>query len=226
MRVAAGILALGVLAAGLWHARPVLVWHLTVAPEIEHMGRGDRVRLYTDALLPAPDLAWPRLHVGRISLRAPLAGGQFELCRGCADGCHLELGEGGGRLAFFDSALPPYPRAVATFAPSADDVSIWRGRLANWRSVHALAARAMGSTPPPEAFRFDAAASRGIVSRLVSLGTERFVVYAFAPDGTPGGVLAVSRVSLAVLRRVLGGLVVGDAVAAPRCEVVPLSSHG
>lgn len=218
MRIAAALLALGVVGLSLWHARPVLVWHLTAAPEIERMGRAHRLRVETDAQLPAPERGWPRVRVGRIDLRAPLGAGQSELCQACADGCRLELEQGSGWLALFDSDLPHYRQALATFAPSADDVSIWRSRLDNWRTVHSLAARATGSTPPLEVFRFDAGASRGIVSRVVSRGNERFVIYAFARDGSPGGVLAVSRAGLAVLRRMLGGLAVGDTVVAPRCE--------
>jgi hypothetical protein len=218
MRIAAGLLTLGVAGLALWHARPVLVWHLTAAPEIERMGRSHRLRIATDAALPTPERSWPRLRVGRIDLRAPLGAGQSERCRACADGCRLELAQGSGWLALFDSDLPPYAQALATFAPSADDVSIWRSRVDNWRTVHSLAARATGSTPPLEAFRFEAGSSRGIVSRVVSRGSERFVIYAFALDGSPGGVLAVSRAGLAVLRRMLGGLAVGDTVVAPRCE--------
>ena len=218
MRIAAGLLALVVLGLGLWHARPVLVWHFTVAPEIERMGRSNRVQLGTDLELPAADPGWPRLRTGHLDLRAPLAAGQLDLCAGCADGCRLELRDGSGWLAIFDSKLPPYPDALNTFAPSADDVSLWRPQADNWQSVEALAARASVSTPPLEAFRFETATSRGIVSRVESRGQERFVVYAFSADGGPGGVVAVSRAGLPVVRQMLGSLKVGGTVEPSHCD--------
>jgi hypothetical protein len=218
MRIAAGLLAVCVLGLGLWHARPVLVWHLTVAPEIERIGRSERVQLDTARALPTPDPAWPRLRAGRLALRAPIATGQLELCESCADGCRLELGDGGW-LALFDSKLEPYRRSVNTFAPTFEDLSLWRPRAQNWLTVEALAARASVSTPPLHAFRYETETSRGIVSRVVSRGNERFVVYAFAPNGSPGGTLAVSRAGLPAVKRMLGGLVVGDKVDSPHCEI-------
>ena len=217
MRIAAGLLAVCVLGLGLWHARPLLVWHLTVAPEIERMGRSERVQLETDRALPAPDPGWLRLRAGRLDLRAPIAAGQLGLCGDCGDGCRLKLGNGGW-LALFDSKLEPYPHSVNTFAPSSDDLSLWRPRGLNWLTVEALAARASVSTPPLHSFRFETETGRGIVSRVVSQGTERFVVYAFAPDGSPGGTVAVSRAGLPAVKRMLGGLVVGDRVGSPYCE--------
>jgi hypothetical protein len=218
MRVAALLLALACLGAGLWQARPVLVWHLTAAPEIERMGRSERVHVPTELELPDPDPAWARVRVGRLDLRAPLRAGEEESCRSCSGDCRLALEPQGGWLVLFEGDLASHEWAVVTFAPSAEDVSLWRGRLANWSTVHALAARATGSTPPLEAFRFDTPTSRGIVSRVVGRDHERFVVYAFAPDGGPGGALAVSRTSLPLLRRMLGGLRVGDTVGPPRCD--------
>lgn len=218
MRIAAGLLAACVLSLGLWHARPVLVWHLTVAPEIERMGRSERVQLDTERALPAPDPGWPRLRAGRLDLRAPIAREQLGLCGGCAGGCRLKLGDGGW-LALFDSPLEPYQRSVNTFAPSSEDLSLWRHHAQNWLTVEALAARASVSTPPLHAFRFETETSRGIVSRVVSRGNERFVVYAFALDGSPGGTVAVSRAGLAAVRRMLGGLVVGDKVSSPHCDL-------
>lgn len=218
MRIAAGLVALGILAVGLWQARPVLVWHLTVAPEIERLGLSDRLHPSTETGLPAPDPGWPRLRVGRLDLRAPLAAEQLGRCGSCAQGCRLELEGGSGWLAIFNSGLPGHARAVATFAPSALDVSIWRRRAENWRTIHSLASRATGSTPPLEAFRFDTPTSLGIVTRVESRDTERFVVYVFGPDGGPGGVLAVSRAGLPIVRRILGGLAVGDAIGSAYCD--------
>jgi hypothetical protein len=218
MRMVAGLLALGLLGLGLWQVRPVLVWHLTVAPEIERMGRSHRVDVETQRLLPAPDPGWPRLRTGRLDLRAPLDARELGRCADCGDGCRLELRDASGWLAVFEGGLRPYPASVHSFAPSSDDISLWRPRAANWLTVEALATRAHLSPPPHETFRFETDSSRGIVSRVVGRGGERFVVYAFAPDGSPGGTLAVSRAGLPVVRRMLGGLVVGDRVPASRCD--------
>lgn len=218
MRLAALLLALATLGAGLWYARPVLIWHLSAAPQIESMGRSERVHLRTERELPAPDPAWARVRVGRLDLRAPLAEGQLASCASCGRDCRLALDHTGGWLALFQGDLPSHEAARIAFAPSGDDVSIWRTRMANWSTLHSLAARATGSTPPLEAFRFDTATSRGIVSRVLGEDHERFVVYAFAPDGGPGASLAVTRTSLPQLRRMLGGLRVRDSVSPPRCE--------
>ncbi len=216
MRAAAVLVALTALGAGLWHARPVLVWHLTVHPEIERLGRSDRIHLDTDSLQASPDPAWPRLTAGRLALRAPLVGGQEEGCRSCPNGCSLELGL--GRLAVIDSALPTgFEQALATFAPSAEDVSLWRPAVLNWASVEGLAARASLSKPPPEAFRYRGDRTQGIVTRFQSGGSERFVAYVYALDGRPAGIVATSRTGKRLLQRILGGITVGDTMRAPGC---------
>jgi len=213
----AGALLLG---AALWQARPVLIWHLAVRPAIAQAGRMHRVQVATIERLPAPDARWRRLDAGLLALRAPLLAGQEDSCRRCAQQCALEVE--GGRLTIFDSALPAsFELAVAEFAPSAEDISILRPRAANWRMLEALADRAHVRTDPPEAFRYRTAASQGIVSRFESLGSERFVVYAFSPSGAPLRVVAVSRAGLPRLQAILGSLEVSEDRAGCEAEVGP-----
>ncbi len=241
MRTAALLLAFALLGAVLWHARPVLVWHLTVRPEVERLGRTDRIHLDTERLRAIPDPGWPRLQAGRIQLLAPLRAGQEEACRRCREGCSLELGQGElgrgvlgqgelgqGRLALIDSALPQrYAQALATFAPSADDVSIWRPAATNWASVEGLAARAVLNPPPPPAYRYRGARSQGIVTRFESQGNERFVAYVYGLDGRPAGIVAASRTGAELLSRILGGVTIGDRVERAGCtEEAPWATSG
>lgn len=215
MRTAAALLALAALGAGLWHARPVLVWHLTVLPEIERLGRTDRVHLDTARELPRPGAGWTRLRVGTVTLHAPLRPGQALACRACARGCTLWLDE--GKVSLIEGALPPWADALATYAPSANDVSIWKPVLDNWATVRALASRATLGKPPPEVFRYRTAATRGIVTRFESRGIERFVAYLFEADGEPLGIIGTSRVPLDTFRRILGSIAVGDTVGIASC---------
>jgi hypothetical protein len=204
------------LGAALWLARPVLIWHLALRPEIERAGRMHRVLVPTLQTLRAPDARWTRLEAGALALRAPLLPGQQDACRLCAQQCVLAVE--GGRLTLFDSALPAsFDAAVAEFAPSAEDISILRPRAANWRMLEALANRAHVRPDPPEAFRYRTATSEGIVSRFESLGSERFVIYAFSPSGAPMRVVAVSRTGHERLEGILASLEVSDTLAAG-CE--------
>ena len=231
MRTAALLLAFALLGAVLWHARPVLVWHLTVRPEVERLGRTDRIHLDTERLRAIPDPGWPRLQAGRIQLLAPLRAGQEADCRRCREGCSLELGQGElgqGKLALIDSALPQrYAQALATFAPSAEDVSIWHPAATNWASVEGLAARAVLNPPPPPAYRYRGARSQGIVTRFESQGNERFVAYVYGLDGRPAGIVAASRTGTELLSRILGGVTIGDRVERASCtEEAPWATSG
>jgi hypothetical protein len=162
-------------------------------------------------------VAWARLRSGSLTLRAPIADAGASDCLGCDGDCVFELEQ--GRLTLLDNPLPAtHAAAVAQFAPSQEDVSIWRRRWMNWRSVEWLAARAGVAGRLPEAFRYRAAGSRGIVSRFYSQGVERFVIYAFALAGEGGRVLTLSRTGEEVMRHVLGGLEMGAAVASRGCD--------
>jgi len=210
-------LAAGLLGAALWQARPVLVWHLTVLPEIETRGRQARLQVRTRTSLPAPSPGWPELRFGQLSLRAPILPGQAEACSRCAEGCALELSR--GRLVFIPDQHPMgYDAAAATYGPAPIDVSLWRGAAKNWATVDGLAARALLDSPPPQVFRFQLAGSRGIVTRVESLGIERHVIYLFSPDGRPAALLATSRTGPELLHQILGGIELGDRIESAHCH--------
>jgi hypothetical protein len=204
-------------AAALWHARPVLVWHITVAPELRVSPRADRLHVPTLEDFPEVPADWGRFELAGFSLRAPIREDRAQACAPCAKTCALELSR--GRLTLFDSSLPEsYDAALAQFAPSADDVSIFRSSANNWRTIESLASRVSVRNDLPETFRFRAAASQGIVSRFESLGKERFVIYAYTLEGRPARVLALSRTGASRVHQILGGLDAGGTMGPANCS--------
>ena len=204
-RVSALVLGAALLGLALWHARPVIIWHVRMQSALEPLEHASRLHVETLKVFPPVPEAWTILEVGGLRVRAPIRADQKGSCGGCAAGCRLLLED--GKLTIFDSQPPgDFQEALAAFAPDSDDISIFRSSGANWRSLHALAGRVSVPNDLPVTFRFAARSSKGIVSPFYSLGSQRYVIYAYSPGGTPIPTLALSRVSRDVLYRVLGSL--------------------
>ena len=123
-RLALAAAAALLLMLGLWHARPVLVWHITVAPDLRIAPRADRMSVPTLTDFPRLPPDWTRFAADGISVQAPVAGDRVPLCDPCAKTCAVELAR--GRLTLFDSSLPDrYDAALLQFAPSAGDISMF-----------------------------------------------------------------------------------------------------
>ena len=194
----------------LFQARPLLVFHFSVRPEIEG-GRVSRALEVPTEYLPSTSLpGWTEIVVGDTSLVAPVVDDPKEIQRQCAKNCILQLER--GQLAFLAGAAPgSFDTAKLEFAPSSDDLSFWRSREANWSTVEALAVRGRPETGSHETFRYASDGSQGIVSRIESVGVERFVVYSYSLNGDAGRTLGFSRTGPELVRRVLGSLRVRDA---------------
>jgi hypothetical protein len=206
-------LALALLAAaaiGAWHLSPVALWHLRFEHELSQRGDGGRLRTPSRSPGVAPD-GWSGLRVANVSLRLPLRPEDRPLCATCSRGCVLRLAPG-GTVAVFDAPPPEsLGEALDLFAPSADDLSILRSVARNWQTIDALTERALQTSTPPTAFRFETAGSRGVVTGFEVNGLRRYVVYAYAHAGDPTRVLGVTGVSEADLDRILGSVRVSPA---------------
>ncbi len=195
-------LSLGVL----WHFSPVLLWHLHLESQLATQGDASRIHTTTLDALPGPDPRWDRITSGRIALRAPLAPEALPACGRCATACRLPLANR-GTVGIFDAPPPESHReALDRFAPDARDIGAWRSVMRNWATIDALTDRVRTPTPPPRSFRFEAPGSRGVVMAFRVDGVDRFVVYAYAHDGTPARIIGVSGLGRDHFERLLGGL--------------------
>jgi hypothetical protein len=209
-RLIIGALAL-VVGLLLFHGRPLLVFHFTVRPEIEAGDMRHTLEMQTEYLDADSTAGWSEIVAGDTSLNAPLIDGQQESRGQCVENCILQLER--GQVAFLSGPAPgTFEAAKLEFAPSARDLSFWRSRSANWATVEALAARGLARSRPHETFRYESVGSQGIVTRVESVGIERFVVYSYSPNGDAGRTIGFSRTGPELVRRMLGGLRVANAI--------------
>lgn len=209
-RLTGCLVVVAALAASAAQLRPVLIYHLTLVPDLEDRGIADSIDSPTIDRFDAVPADWPRLAVANFELRAPIveASGEPDACRACGDGCRLRLAS--GTLGIFDDVpIETLLDAFDRFAPSGADIGPWRSRTRNWATLEALAARSM-NPGLPESFRFRAPDSQGIVTVHSGPRGERFVIYSFGRLGTPTRVIGLSHVSRDTLHRVLGSLVIAD----------------
>ncbi len=200
----AALVILLFLAAGL-HVSPVVFWRFSLEPELARGANADRLRAQTIRDLPRAPADWSTLAVRGVSVRAPIRDDQLAECSTCTGGCALALDE--GRLTVFDDE--PWADADVSFdwlAPDSRDVSLWRSAWANWRTIQALTGRTRMPGGMPLTYRFEVDGWHGVVSPFLSRGVQRYVVYAYAPDGAPAPTLGLSRVSEDVLHRVIGSI--------------------
>ena len=205
------LLLLTVLASIAIQLRPLLVYHLTVAPDLKKRGLARSLEARVLEQFGAPGADWPRLEAANFELRAPiLTVGTVDdaHCRACTSHCLLRIA--GGTLGVFrDSPEESLDDALDRFAPRGSEIRAWQSRARNWSILEALAGRA--SNPGlPESFRFNAPRSQGVVTVHAGSQGERFVVYAYSPVGTPTRVIGLASVSRTTLAQVLGTLAISD----------------
>lgn len=201
-----GLGALALVALGLWHALPVILWHARFAHQLA--GEGDGKRLYAAewAALPLPAATWPELFAGSIALSAPLAAEALPACGRCATTCRLPL-DNRGTLTLLDEQPPAsFGEALDHFAPDAGDISLWRSVARNWRTIDALTDRVRVTPAPSESFRFAGAGSRGVVTIFDVDGSRRYLVYAYPTGDGAGRVIGVAGLERARFEGLLGGL--------------------
>jgi hypothetical protein len=208
-----------------WHVSPLVIWHLRVAPELARAPHPERLSAERRSSLPEVPADWPVLEVSNLSLRAPIAADQRHACARCAERCVLKLR--GGTLAVFGEPPPEsYGEVIDRFAPDRSDLSLFRSAPRNWRSIAALADRAITPNPLPATFRYLAAASRGVVSVLPGERGERWVVYAYALRGTPTRVVGITGVPGSVAHRILGSIAVRGPTEDAGARADPGRCHG
>ena len=194
----------------LWHASPVLLWHLRFADELGREPHGERLEAEVRDALPAAPPGWTELHVEGLTIRAPLRGDQHARCALCDVRCVLAL-DGAGTLAIFDG--PPdesYGEALDRFAPDEGDVSLLRSVARNWQTIDALTDRVRAPGRLPATWRYRGAGSRGVVSAFHPESGSRWMVYAYADDGRPARMVGVSGISEATFTRILASVDVRD----------------
>ena len=153
--VSALLLGATLLGLALWHARPVIIWHVRMQSALEPLEHASRLHVETLKEFPPAPEGWTVLEVGGLLVRAPIRADQRGSCGSCATGCRLLLED--GKLTIFDTQPPgDFQEALAAFAPDSDDISIFRSSRDNWRSLHALAGRVAVPNDLPETFRFAA----------------------------------------------------------------------
>lgn len=211
------------LGAVTWQLRPLILWRVTVRPELVALGLGERLSVPTEIRFPEVPASWTRMEVGGLSFRAPLGPASRVdpgVCAACRDGCTLPLEA--GRLTVFSGTGPEnFEETRDLLAADASDLRLLRSRERNWITLRALADRAQLVHDPSETFRFETPGGKGVVVRFLSNGVERFVLYAWSDTGRPAPVLALSQVDRSVALRLVGTLRVEDGYAgdeSSRCE--------
>lgn len=198
---------------GFLHLRPLLAWTFRVGPALAAEAHAERVRIRTVTEFSDAPERWGLLRTGNLSLRAPLLQDETSTCRACSGSCILEFAS--GSLTVLPETGPAsYTAAVTTFTPDVEDLSPWRWSWDNWRTLDALEARVRGGDELPDAFRFEAAGSRGIVTVHLTGGTARVLVYAYAEDGSPARAIGLTGVDRSDAERLLGTLRVEPAATA------------
>jgi len=189
--------------------RPVLIYHLTLVPELEAMGLAGSIDAPTFDRFDTPPDDWPHLVAANFQLRAPILGvDDGNPCHACGTECLLKVA--GGTLGIFGA--PPDENladALDRFASRGSDIGVWRSRSRNWATLEAVASRSL-NPGLPESFRFRAPGSQGMVTVHDGSNGERFVIYSYGPGGTPTRVIGLALVPRATLMKVLGSLVITD----------------
>lgn len=205
---------------GLWHASPWLLWHLRFEGELAELGDASRMHSESWSALPSAPPEWPLLVSGDLSLRAPFAREALPACGRCATQCRLPLDNRGTLGVFDERSSETYTEALDRYAPDAGDVSLWRTVASNWRTIDALADRVRALTTPTDTFRFESPGSRGVVTAFRVANVPRYVVYAYARDGTAARIVGVAGLERDRFEGVLGSLVVEPGLLGreSRCE--------
>jgi hypothetical protein len=207
-------LAIVLLAIAL-HVAVLAGWRFTLRPWMAQQRHPERLEAPTVREFPTPHDGWIWLDTGPVRLRVPLAAPSSSAWGACDEGCRVALG-GRAVLAVQGVGAPDdYRRTVLLLAPDLADVSFWEPPWRNLETIRALGMRAGVTSSPPETFRFEQPGARGVVSRHANHGVERFVVYAFGPDGGRAPVLTTSRVPRPTLLRMLGSLEVREPALGP-----------
>jgi len=184
----------------------VLLWNLRFEAQLAAQGDASRLHARTLDAFPPADPRWDHLVSGRLALRAPLAAEARPACGRCETACRLPLANRGTVGIFEDPPPESHPDALDRFAPDADDIGPWRSVARNWRTIDALTDRVRAVPAPPRSFRFETPGSMGVVMAFQVDGVDRFVVYAYARDGTPARIVGVSGLARLPFERLLGTL--------------------
>lgn len=207
-----GLVGLCIAAAALallYQARPILVYHASVAPLVA-VNPAAEAGVLTEIATPP---GWSTVRVANLSIAAPLEPSGAARCASCASHCVLPTGD--GTLAIFDSVPPEtLDEALDGLAPRVDDLSLWRARSRNWQTLASLARRA-GTPSAQETFRFETRRARGIVKRHRRDEEDHFVVYAYSAEAAPTRMIGLTSISRADLSRVIGSLEVGPTTNLP-----------
>ncbi len=188
------------------HLALLAAWHWEILPSLETAPNAHRLHTPSLEVLPSP-APWAGLRVDGLVLRAPILAPEAAPCDACVMGCILPLD--GGRLTVFDvERNESYGETIRLLAPDVRDVSPLRPPWRNWEAIQAIATRvAIGNELPPTA-RFENPGSQGVVSFFSDHGVERYVIYAYARDGSSARAFALSGTDRETLLRVLGGTAV------------------
>jgi hypothetical protein len=202
------VAVLAVLAGLAAQLRPLLIYHLTLVPDLEARGL-DSIDSPTFDRFASPPDAWPLLVSANFQLRAPiLAMGVGDSCAMCGVKCRLDMGD--GTLGVFARApAESLSDAFDSFAPRSSDMSPWRSRARNWATLEAIAYRSL-NPGLPESFRFRAQNSQGVVTVHSGPLGERFVIYSYGPRGTPTRVIGLTHIPRSTLQQILGSLAISD----------------
>lgn len=199
---ATAALAVGLVAT--LHVALLASWRVQILPDLRRSPHQGRLFVPSLTELPAAPLHWPLFSLGLVQLRAPLGAQSRPVGDLCRQACRIALER--GWLTHIGPRTESYDHTLRLYAPHANDVRLTRFPWNNWQSVIALSQRVSATTEPPQSFRFETPAGRGVVVRFVSEGVERYVVYAYPPFTDAGVAIAMSRVSPATLVRILASL--------------------
>jgi len=193
-------------AASLLHLRPLILWSLQIEPALRAEPHAERLRVSKRESFAASPGDWVSLRVGDLRLAAPIPVASLGACEACIDHCLLSL-ENGTLAVLPDRAPDSFQEMLDTFGPDERDLSPLRSRQANWATIDAIVGRVLSSSPVPDAFRFEAPGSKGLVTRATRFETEAFVVYPYSHAGEALRVIGVAGLGAEDALRIIGSIV-------------------
>jgi hypothetical protein len=211
----------GLLALGAWHFHPVLAWHLDVGPRLEGHPNAAAMKVETFRSVSKPPADWTRLEVENLTLHVPILAEQLENCATCTGECRLEIQD--GVMTVYEPRVPEtYEEALDTSAPDPSEITVTRPAWRNWATLEALTQIVENENRPMRSLRFDTPSSRGVVLILPAGDYQRYIIYAYSPEGEPARVVRITTSRVADVMRVLESLEVssGDGIGA---DGAPLS---
>jgi hypothetical protein len=189
----------------LWHALPLLAWHVWMQPRLAALPNAHRLRVVEHTEFAPPDPDWTTQRFADVLLVAPFVADDAGGC-GDADGLCTRAIPDGSLSITRNLPAESHAEMVDLRAPDERDVSIWRSAAANWATIRALRDRVTTSRSKLESWRYVAPGSRGVVAETPGSGRTRYVVVAYPRGAGAARMVGIVGATPEVVLRIVGSI--------------------